>query len=184
MGVSAMEMYGARVGKSFLAITDQEGQQEVAIKGCFSGTFSHKVVGFFYGTQVCADGHFHHIVKAEHLHGGLYLFRRQFGAELVDKRRRYDGNDAVSAVDGMDKLEDLAFVRNGAKGTVYQAHATGYALVVIDLGTAVFIRADGVHAAGFGAGPLHFQNGAVGAHGSLQRPHLMHFVLVDLRICR
>ena len=95
---------------------------------------------------------------------GFSLFRRQFGAELADKRRRYDGNDAVSAVDGMDKLEDLAFVRDGAEGTVYQAHAAGYALVVIDLGAAVFIRADGVHAAGFGAGPLHFQNGAVGAH--------------------
>ena len=33
-----MEIYGANPGNSFLAITDQAGQQEVAINGCFSGT--------------------------------------------------------------------------------------------------------------------------------------------------
>ncbi len=38
IGVNAIEIYGAKSGKSFLAITDQAGQQEVAINGCFSGT--------------------------------------------------------------------------------------------------------------------------------------------------
>lgn len=38
MGVMVMEIYGAKPGNSFLAITDQAGQQDVAIKGCFSGT--------------------------------------------------------------------------------------------------------------------------------------------------
>ncbi len=38
IGVSAIEMYGANSGKSFLAITDHAGQQEVAMKGCLSGT--------------------------------------------------------------------------------------------------------------------------------------------------
>ena len=40
MGVMVMEIYGAMPGNSFFAIMAQAGQQEVAIKGCFSGTFS------------------------------------------------------------------------------------------------------------------------------------------------
>ena len=38
IGVMVMEIYGAKPGNSFLAITDHAGQQEVAINGCFSGT--------------------------------------------------------------------------------------------------------------------------------------------------
>ena len=38
MGVMVMEMYGAKPGNSFLAMTDHAGQQEVAMNGCFSGT--------------------------------------------------------------------------------------------------------------------------------------------------
>ena len=38
MGVMVMEIYGAKPGNSFLAITDHAGQQEVAMNGCFSGT--------------------------------------------------------------------------------------------------------------------------------------------------
>ena len=38
IGVSAIEIYGASVGNSFFAITDHDGQQEVAINGCSSGT--------------------------------------------------------------------------------------------------------------------------------------------------
>ena len=38
MGVNAMEIQSACSGNSFLAIMDQAGQQDVAIKGSFSGT--------------------------------------------------------------------------------------------------------------------------------------------------
>ena len=33
IGVKAIEMYGARVGKSFFAITDHAGQHDVAMNG-------------------------------------------------------------------------------------------------------------------------------------------------------
>ena len=42
IGVNAIEIYGAKSGKFFFAITDHAGQQLVAINGCFSGTFSKK----------------------------------------------------------------------------------------------------------------------------------------------
>ena len=42
IGVSAIEMLGARSGYSFFAITDHAGQQEVAINGCSAGTFFKK----------------------------------------------------------------------------------------------------------------------------------------------
>ena len=40
MGVRAMEMFSVNWGNSFLAITAQAGQQEVARKSSSSGTFS------------------------------------------------------------------------------------------------------------------------------------------------
>ena len=42
MGVRAMEMQSLNSGKSFLAMTDQAGQQLVPMKGSFSGTSSRK----------------------------------------------------------------------------------------------------------------------------------------------
>src|SRR5699024_7316943 len=41
--------------------------------------------------------------------------------------------------------------------------AAGHALVVVDLGTAVLVGMDGVHAAGLGAGALDLDDRAVGA---------------------
>ena len=38
MGVRAMEMQSLNSGNNFFAITDQAGQQEVPMKGIFSGT--------------------------------------------------------------------------------------------------------------------------------------------------
>ncbi|MPM60799.1 hypothetical protein SDC9_107653 [bioreactor metagenome] len=64
---------------------------------------------------------------------------------------------------GVDDLKDLALVRNGRKGAVHKAHATGNALVVIDFGPALFIGFNGIHSAGRGAGPLDLGNGVVGA---------------------
>src|SRR5699024_10722998 len=61
------------------------------------------------------------------------------------------------------ELEDLALVGDGAEGAVDQTHAAGDALVVVDLGTAQLVGADGVHAAGLSTGALQVQDGAVGA---------------------
>ena len=128
------------------------------------GHLAHKILGFFNGTQVRADGDLHHIVKAQELHGWLQLFRRHVRAELAHKGRSHGGDDTVALVDGLDDLEDLAFVRDGAERTVYKAHAAGHALVVIDLRAAQLVGADGIHAAGLGAGAFHLMDGAVGAY--------------------
>ena len=42
IGVNAIEIHLACSGNNFLAIMDQDGQQEVAMKGSFSGTSSRK----------------------------------------------------------------------------------------------------------------------------------------------
>ena len=42
IGVNAIEIYDLNSGNSFLAIIDHDGQHDVAINGCFSGTFSKK----------------------------------------------------------------------------------------------------------------------------------------------
>ena len=70
------------------------------------------------------------------------------GPNWSDEGGGHDSDDLVAALDGLDQLEDLALIDDGAEGAVDQAHAAGYALVVVDLGTAVFIRVDGIHAAG------------------------------------
>ena len=142
------------------------------------GHLAHKILGFFNGTQVRADGDLHHIVKAQELHGWLQLFRCHVRAELAHKGRSHGGDDTVALVDGLDDLEDLAFVRDGAERTVYKAHAAGHALVVIDFRAAQLVGADGIHAAGLGAGAFHLMDGAVGAYvGAL--PALDALALVD-----
>ena len=73
-----------------------------------------------------------------------------------------DGNDLVTALDGLDQLEDLALVDDSAERAVDKAHTAGNALIVIDLGTAVLVRVDRAHAAGGGAGTLGLDDGAVG----------------------
>ena len=63
----------------------------------------------------------------------------------------------------MDQLEQLPLVHNGAEGAVHQAHTAVDALVIVDLGPAVLILADGVHAAGLLAGAEEFDDGLIGA---------------------
>src|SRR5699024_5084942 len=92
-----------------------------------------------------------------------FQFGGRHAGELVDERRRHDGDDLVAALDGLDELEDLAFVDDGAERAVDQAHAAGNALVVVDVSAAVFVRVDGAHAAGGGAGAFGLDDGTVGA---------------------
>ena len=66
---------------------------------------------------------------------------------------------------GVDELEDLPLVHDGPEGAVHQAHAAGDTLVVVDLGPAVLVGADGVHAAGPGAGAVQLDDGVVVARG-------------------
>ena len=91
--------------------------------------------------------------------------RRQGRPELADKGRGHNGDDPVPLLDGLDKLEDLPLVRDGAKGAAHQAHPAGDALFLVDGGLAVGVGADGVHPAGGGAGPLQLDDGPVGAGG-------------------
>ena len=81
----------------------------------------------------------------------------------------------------MDQLEQLALVHNGAEGAVHQAHAAVDALVIVDLGPAVLVLADGVHAAGLLAGPEELDDGLIGA-GGLALAALDALGLVDLSL--
>ena len=81
---------------------------------------------------------------------------------MAVKSRGHDGDVPVAFFEGVDELEDLAFVSDGAEGAGYQAHTAGNALVIVDLGTAVIVGFNGVHAAGGGAGALLLDDGVVG----------------------
>ena len=80
-------------GKSFLAITDQAGQQLVPMKGQLSGTFLQEVVGLLHGAQVSADGYLHHVGKAQGPHGGFQLGGRGVLAVLAHKGGGHAGDD-------------------------------------------------------------------------------------------
>ena len=79
----------------------------------------------------------------------------------------------------MDQLEQLPLVHNGAEGAVHQAHTAVDAFVIVDLGPAVLILADGVHAAGLLAGAEEFDDGLIGA-GRLALAALDALGLVDV----
>ena len=113
-----------------------------------------KVLGFLDGAHVRADGHLHHGVEAQHLHGGHQLAGGNHAAELADEGGSHDGNDLVALEDGLNDLENLALVHDGAEGAGHQALAAGHTLVLIDDSPSVLVRADGVHAAGGLTGAL------------------------------
>ena len=120
-------------------------------------------MGLLHGAKVRADGNLHHVGKAQGAHGGLELGGRGVLAELAHEGRGHAGHHFLVLAHGVDDLEDLALVGDGGEGAVDQAHAAGDALVVVDLGPAQLVGADGVHAAGGGAGPLDLGDGPVGA---------------------
>ena len=79
----------------------------------------------------------------------------------------------------MDQLEHLTLVHDGAEGTVDKAHTAGDALVLIDLGAAVFVLGDGIHTAGLGTGALELDDSVIGA-GRLALAALDTLALIDL----
>ena len=151
------------LGEQLLCHDGPGGAAAGAHEGQLLRHLRQEILGLLHGAQVRADGHLHHIVKAQDPHGGLQLGRRGGLAELAHKGGGHAGDDLGSAVHGVDDLEDLALVRDGGEGAVHQAHAAGDALVVVDLGPAQLVGADGVHAAGCGAGALNLADGVVGA---------------------
>ena len=120
-------------------------------------------MSLLHGAEVCADGHLHHVGEADGLHGSLDLGGGGVLAELAHKSGCHAGDDLLLTHHSGDDLEDLAFVGDGGEGAVDKAHAAGDALVIVDLGAAVLIGLDGVHAAGGGAGTVDLGDGAVGA---------------------
>ena len=66
-------------------------------------------------------------------------------------------------LDRPDDLRNLALVGNGAKRAVHEAHTTAHALLVVDVGTAMLVGADGAHATGRGTGPHVMVDGLIRA---------------------
>ena len=121
-----------------------------------------KVLGFLNGTHIRAHGDLHHPVKAQHLHGADEFAGGGELAELADKGGGDDGDDPVALENGLNDLEDLTLVHNGAEGAGHQTLSAGDALVLMDDGLAMLVGADGVHAAGRLTGALHVDDGVVG----------------------
>ena len=137
------------------------GRQERLFAG---GHVGDELLRLLHRADVRAAGHLIDVRKADLAQCGAHLFRGGQRTKLSDKGRSHLGDDLVAALDGLDQLEDLGLVGDGAEGAVYQAHAAGDALVRVDLGLAIGVGSNGVHSAGHGAGPLLNDNGLVGAH--------------------
>ena len=127
------------------------------------GDLLQEVVGLIHGTQVGTDGDLHDVVEAQSLQRSLELAGGGQARELVDEGGSDEGVDAVTAVEALNELVDLALVGDGTEGAVDQTLAAGHALAVVDLGAAQLIGVDGTHAAGSGAGTLGLDDGVVGA---------------------
>ena len=123
-----------------------------------------EVLGLLHGAEVGAERHLLHAGEAQLLEGLAQLVDVALTAELTHERGRHLGDDLVAVGDGLDDLEDLTLVGNGAEGAVHEALAAAHALVVVDVGVAVLVRADGAHAAGVGAGTHVVVDGVVGTH--------------------
>ncbi|SCI72066.1 Uncharacterised protein [uncultured Flavonifractor sp.] len=128
------------------------------------GHLPDEVLGLLGGAQVGADGHLEDVGKAQLLHGGAELARSHLGPELAHKGGGYRGIDPLARLNGPDDLENLGLVGDGAEGAIHQAHPAGNALFIVDIGLAIDVGVNGVHAAGRGAGPLLLDDGVIGAH--------------------
>ena len=123
--------------------------------------FLYKVLGLLCGAQVRADGNLDNIGKAEALHRGTQLARCHLRAELADKRRCDSGVDTLARLNGADHLEDLRLVCDRAERAVYKALAAGNALLIINIGSAIAVAVDGIHAAGCRARALLTDDGVI-----------------------
>ena len=81
----------------------------------------------------------------------------------------------------MDQLEQLSLIHDRAEGAIHQTHTAVDALVIVDLGVAVLILANGIHAAGLLAGPGKLDDGVVRA-GIPAFAALDALILVDMRL--
>ena len=123
--------------------------------------FLYEVLGLLCGAQVSADGNLDNIGKAEALHRGTQLARCHLRAELADKRRCDSGVDTLARLNGADHLENLRFIGNRAERAVYKALAAGNALLIINIGSAIAVAVDGIHAAGCRARALLTDDGVI-----------------------
>ena len=155
---------GRKIGEELFGHHAPGGAAAGGHEGLVLRHLAQKVFGLFNGAKVGAHGHLGHVVKAQQLHGRAQLFHCHLWAKLPHKGGGHGGNDALALLDGLNHLEDLPLIGNGAKRAVHKAHAARDAFVLVDGGAAVLVRADGVHAAGPGARALDEVDGAVGAH--------------------
>ena len=149
-------------------------------KGHLFGHLVQEHVGLFYGTKVRPNSNLLHAGKAKLGKGVAQLAHVSLAAKLSDERRRHDGNHLVAANNGEDHLRDLALVGNGAKRAVYEALSARDALLVIDLGAAVLVGANGMHATRVGAGASVVMYCVIGAR-ALAHTAFDALLLVDDR---
>ena len=147
-------------GNSFFAIIDHAGQQEVAMNGSFSGTSSTKSSASC-AAQVSADGNLNNIRKAEALHRGTQLARCHLRAELADKRRCDSGVRHARPPEWRGSSGKSATCSAIAPNGQFTRHWPQETHFVINIGSAIAIAVDGIHAAGCRARALLTDDGVI-----------------------
>ena len=122
----------------------------------------NEVLGFLCRTQVSADGNLDNIGNAEALHSRTQLARGHFRTELANKCRVLMALiNTLACLNCTNHLENLRFIGNRAERAVYQTLTAGNALLVINIGSAIAVAVDGIHAAGCRARALLTDDGVI-----------------------
>ena len=128
------------------------------------GNLVQKVTCLLHGAQVRTQGDLFHTRESQVAEGLSQLIDIAFAAKLTHKGRRDLGDNLFAGAYGLNHLENLALIGNGSKGAVDQALPAAHALVVIDLGAAVFIGTDRVHATSLRTRAHMVMDGLIRAH--------------------
>ena len=142
---------------------------------------TQKFLGLLHRAQIGAHGYLLQRGEPQLLHSGLDLPRRYIVSELAPECRCDHRHHLVAPTDGVDQLEQLALIHDRAEGAIHQTHTAADALVIVDLGVAVLILTNGIHAAGLLAGPGKLDDGVVGT-GIPAFAALDALILVDMRL--
>lgn len=73
-------------------------------------------------------------------------------SKLPHERRSNLGDNLPARLHGTDQLENLGFVRNRAKGTVYHALSAGYTQIRVDYCSVFCVVFNGIYPTGRKAG--------------------------------
>lgn len=159
MGVKATEMFFSNCGKSFLTMSLHDGQQDVTMNLCFSGTSSKKSAASSITHRSAPVATSYTSAKPRRWNALRIRSGTPSGPNCPTNAGRERHVHGGVAFDGLNGLEDLALVRDRTERAADHALAAGGALGVVDVGAAEPVGMDAVHAAGLAARALETHDG-------------------------